>query len=384
MKTKYLLTPGPVELPANILNAGAKPMISHRCDDFSNLLAAIGAKLGALFKSCGPVVILPASGTGALEALAVNFLDRNSSFMSVSCGVFGDRFREIALRTGAAGIFVDVPAGEGVSPELVMDALTRAGRHCDALLLTHNETSTGVVNPIKEIAAAIPENIRPLILVDGVSSVGAMECFPQEWGIDGIATASQKGLLTPPGLAFAWLSECAWKYLQNRPCPSYYFDLKLHRLELESKSPGNPYTPPVSLYYALDVALDFILKEKGAETWFAEKKRYAKALAAGLEAMGFELLAKEEKFRSAGVTAIRSPQNNTEEIRNNLRQAGIEIAGGQGYMKNEVLRIAHYHDCGVAELSMILGALRAASGPAGSDDREFLNRALITWENFLP
>ncbi len=198
MNTKYLLTPGPVELPAEVLRAGARPLIGHRCPAFSQLFTGIENKLRELLKSEGPVIILPSSGTGALECMAVNFLEKGDKFISISCGVFGNRFREIALRTGVEGINIDVQFGDAVALAIAAEAV-KNNPGCKVPMITQNETSTGVVNPIKEIIAAIPEK-TPFILVDGVSSVGAMECFPQEWGIDAIGTASQKGLLTPPGL----------------------------------------------------------------------------------------------------------------------------------------------------------------------------------------
>ena len=380
MKKKYLLTPGPVELPQEVLSAAAKPLISHRCEEFSQLLSGIEVKLNKLLRSEGPVVILPSSGTGALEALAVNFLDEKSTFISVSCGTFGDRFREIALRTKARGIFIDVVPGEGVTPRLVADAVLRNER-CDVLLLTHNETSTSVVNPIKEIAAAIPEEQRPLIFIDGVSSVGAIECFPLEWNVDGVASASQKGLITQPGLGFVWLSPRAWQYLEARRCPSQYFDLKMHRKELEGKLPGNPFTPPVSLYFALDCALDIILAN-GADKWFTERRRYARAFSAGLEAMGFELFVKDAEFRSPGVTAIKSPNRNTEEIRGKLRDMGVMTAAGMGGMKNELIRVAHYHDCGWMEMAAILGAFFAVSGFVSSNAEDFLSKAWKMWNEY--
>lgn len=379
MKTKYLLTPGPVGLPDTVQAAGSRPLVSHRCDVFSELLAGIEAKLSALLDSEAPVVILPSSGTGALEALAVNFLDADSSFISVSCGTFGDRFREIALRTKATGYFLDIPPGNGASPELVAEFTARHGG-CDALLLTHNETSTGVVNPLKEIIAALPGDKKPLVLVDGVSSVGAVECRPQEWGVDGIATASQKGLMTPPGLGLVWLSGRSWDILRSRNCPSYNFDLKLHRKDLIGEHPANPYTPPVSLYYALDAALDIIL-ENGSDAWFAVRARYAKAFSVGLEAMGLENLVKDEKYRSPGVTAIKPGRLGAEEIRRNLRLMGIEVAGGQGKMSGQLLRVAHYNDCGWPELAMILGALYAACGLAETGAPDFLRKAWQTWND---
>lgn len=377
MKTKYLLTPGPVQLPDEVLSAGAKPLISHRCAAFSDLITRIEAKLGALLKTSGPVIILPSSGTGALEALAVNFLGSGTRFASIACGAFGERWREIALRTNADGVFLDVPPGEGAAPEKAAAFVGGLG-HYDVLMLTHNETATAVVNPIKEIVEAIPEKNRPLIFIDGVSSVGAMECYPEEWGVDGVATASQKGLMTPPGLGFVWLSERAWKYLEDRRCPSWYFDLKLHRKELESKMSGNPFTPPVSLYYSLDRALDMIL-ENGASKWFAGRRRYASALAAGLEAMGLELLVKDKKYRSPGVTAVAFPGGDTEDMRRKLRDMGIETAAGQGSMKNKLVRIAHYNDCGWPELAMILGSVYAALDLSSASQPDFLGKALEAW-----
>lgn len=379
MMTKYLLTPGPVQLPEDVRNASAETLISHRGPAFSELITRIETQLKTLLRTDSPIVILPSSGTGALEALAVNFLDSDSCFASISCGAFGERWREIALRTGASGTFLDIPPGEGVTPEAAARFISE-NDSCRVLLITHNETSTAVVNPIKEIVAALPEDRRPLIFVDGVSSVGAMECYPEEWGVDGVATASQKGLMTPPGLGFVWLSERAWGYLEKRRCASYYFDLKLHRKELEAQIRGNPYTPPVSLYYALDKALAMILKD-GAQEWFSEKKRYAAAFAAGLEAMGFELLVKDERYRSPGVTAVRHPMGDTQQIRNELRKMGIETAAGQGGLKNELIRIAHYHNCGWPELSMILGSLYVVSGLAEKTPANFLGRAWEVWKD---
>jgi len=377
MNTKYLLTPGPVELPAEVLRAGAQPLIGHRCPAFSELFARIEKNLQELLRSEGPVIILPASGTGSLECMAVNFLEKGDKFISVSCGVFGNRFREIAERTGAEGIYVDVPFGEAAEPELVADAVKK-NPGCKVLMLTHNETSTGVVNPIKDIIASLPEENRPLVLVDGVSSVGAIECFPEAWGVDAIGTASQKGLLTAPGLGLVWLSKKAWAAIEGKICPSYSYDLKLHRKDIEAKAPANPFTPPVSLYYELDEALKEIL-EVGTDTWFETRKRYAAALASGLEGLGFELLVKEKDARSPGVTAFKFQHGDTEAIRKKLRAMGIETAGGQGKLKGQLIRAAHYNNWGWPELCVILGALYGAAGLAGKIKADFLSDAWKIW-----
>ncbi len=372
---KYLFTPGPVPVTTGVSLSEARPLIGHRGSEFSDLFLGIEEKLGRLLKSSARTVIFPASGTGSLEALAANFTGPDTRVLSVSCGVFGERFREIVALTGADVKSVDVPFGCGVSPDVVADAVA-TNPDCSILLLTQNETSTAVTNPIKEILAALPEKNRPLVLIDGVSSVGAMPCYPEEWGIDGLATASQKGLLTPPGLGFVWLSEKAWKVLENRKCGSYYFDLKRQRKVLYKDAPENPYTPPVSLYYALNGALDEIL---ACERWFETRRRSARAFAAGVEALGFELLVKEETYRSSGVTAFSHPAGDVSIISKSLKSMGLFPAGGQGELKGKIIRMAHYHDFNWPEISLALGSLYAALGNLRKDNA-FVQAALKEWE----
>jgi aspartate aminotransferase-like enzyme len=369
------MTPGPVPVSAEVSLSEARPLIGHRGREFSELFARIEAKLSGLLKSEGRTVIFPASGTGALESLAANFTGPDTKVISVSCGVFGDRFREITALTGAEIVKADVTPGEGVTPETVASAV-KSNPDASVLLLTQNETSTGVFNHIDEITSALPRGSRPLVLVDGVSSVGAMPCFPREWGIDGLATASQKGLLTPPGLGLVWLSERGWEAVSKRKCKSYYFDLARQRKDLIKEAPENPYTPPVSLYFALDAALD----EISAPDWFANRARAARSLAAGIESLGFELLVKDEKFRSPGVTAFFHPSGETQAIAKTLKALGVEPAGGQGKFKGNLIRMSHYHDVRWPEISLALGSLYAALGDARKSAGDFMRRAFETWE----
>ncbi|MDR1944101.1 MAG: alanine--glyoxylate aminotransferase family protein [Synergistaceae bacterium] len=374
---RYLMTPGPVPVSQEVSLAGARPLIAHRGSDYSSLFVSIEEKLGRLLRSGGRTVIFPASGTGALESLAANFTGPDVKVLSVSCGVFGDRFREITALYGAEIVSVDAPFGEGVSPETVAEAV-KANPDCSVILLTHNETSTGVCNPIDKIIAALPspKEKRPLVLVDGVSSVGAMPCFPEEWGIDGLATASQKGLLTPPGLGFVWLSERGWSTVAARKRPSYYFDLERQRKLLYKDAPENPYTPPVSLYYELDAALDGIL----GDDWFSLRRRAADALASGIETLGFELLVKNKEYRSAGVTAFSLPSGDIASVSKALKSIGVEPAGGQGELKGKIIRMSHYHDVRWPEISLALGSLYAALGEARKRAGDFIGSAFEKWE----
>ncbi|MDR1471037.1 MAG: aminotransferase class V-fold PLP-dependent enzyme [Synergistaceae bacterium] len=372
---KYLMTPGPVPVSTEVSLKEARPLIAHRGREFSELFSGIEAKLSRLLKSGGKTVIFPASGTGALECLSTNFTGPDTKVISVSCGVFGDRFREITALTGAGIADVNVTPGEGVTPEVVARAVER-NPDASVLLLTQNETSTGVFNHVDEIIAALPEKNRPLVLVDGVSSVGAMPCFPEEWGIDGLATASQKGLLTPPGLALVWLSERAWKTAEERKCGNYYFDLLRQKKVLYKDDPENPYTPPVTLYFALDAALDEIL----TDGWFDLRRRAARALAAGIESLGFDLLVKDERFRSPGVTSFSLKSGDTPAISKALKAMGVEPAGGQAQFKGKLIRMSHYHDVRWPEISLALGSLYAALGDARRGAGDFMAAAFKRWE----
>lgn len=374
---KHLFTPGPVTPPAEVVRAGTIPLTSHREPDYSYLLLRLQNRLKDLLDADGPVVLLPSSGTGALETLAVNLFDGRDRVLSVSCGAFGDRFREIAARTGAQIIPVDVPMGRAVSPDLVREQI-EANPGVTALLLTHNETSTGVTNDIGSILAALPEE-RPLVLVDAVSSLGAMPCEPQNWGVDALASTTQKGLITPPGVGVVWLSPRAWSRAAEKGSSSYYFDLALHRKYLEKALPENPYTPPVSLFTALDAALGF-LADLGHSAWFDGRRRFARSLCAGAEAMGFAPLVSDPSARSAGVTALNVPEGKGQEMRSAMRELGVEVAGGQGSLRGRIIRVAHYHDTGWPEIALVLGGLYGAAVALGLDPRTgFIEKAFQAW-----
>lgn len=377
--TKHLFTPGPVSPPAEVVRAETIPLVSHREPDYSYLLLRLQNRLRDLLDADGPVVLLPSSGTGALEMVAVNLLGPDDRVLSCSCGAFGKRFREIAERTGAAIIPVDVPMGRAVSPELVRSQL-EVHPETTAILLTHNETSTGVTNDIEAIVAALPREGRPLVLVDAVSSLGAMPCEPQNWGVDALASTTQKGLVTPPGVGIVWLSRRGWRDVEKNGSRSYYFDLCLHRKYLEKDLPENPFTPPVSLLTALDAALAF-LSDLGHTVWFESRRRFARSLCAGAEALGFSPLVEESDVRSAGVTALRVPGGRGKEIQGIARELGVELAGGQGDLRGKIVRVAHYGDTGWPEVALVLGALYGAACELGLEPGgQFIEKAFEVWK----
>ncbi|MCF7935837.1 MAG: alanine--glyoxylate aminotransferase family protein [Synergistales bacterium] len=358
---RYLVTPGPVPVPQGGQEAGVRQPVSHREPAFSVLLARVVNRLRDLLDTSGPVVVLPSSGTGALEALVQNLIAPGERVLSVSCGAFGERFREIARRRGAEVVPLDIPWGRAVSPEEVRSALRNSGGVA-AVLLTHNETSTGVVNPVEAIASVLPGK-KPLLLVDSVSGLGAMPCFPERWGVDGLASASQKGLLAPPGLGIAWLSPRGWEKASAASQGGLYFDLPSYRERMEGGRPQTPCTPAVTLLNVLDATLHLMVSV-GYGNWFAEKRRFAAVLCGLAESMGIPPLVETPDHRSPGVTALSVPGAGGC-LQEQLRALGMETAGGQGPLKGEIVRIASYAQVGWMDLSLIAGTLFAAARECG-------------------
>jgi len=373
---KHLFTPGPVNVPHEVRMAGAAPMVSHRGESWSCIVEEAHGRLKRLLDTSEPVILVPGSGTGALEALAVNLISPGDEVISFSCGVFGERFRDIASRTGAKIIPVDIARGQGFTGDDVTAALAEHPE-AKAVLFTHNETSTGVMNPLEEMASAVSEG-GPLVLVDGVSSLGAMPCYPSKWGIDGLASCSQKGLLAPPGISPVWLSERAWEAAKTHRCPSYYFDLALHRKYLEKKRPQNPYTPPVSLYYSLAASLQ-MLEEYGWEKRFESTARLARTFETACEAMGLGLFVREIQFRSPALTSVVMPSGKGQKVKEILGDLGVIASEGQGEGET-CLRFAHYSPGGWPEASLLAGTLFGAAEKCGLDVNPcFIEKAWKTW-----
>lgn len=376
----HLFTPGPVPIPEEIYYSSMSQPVSHRNIMFFELMRRIQYKLSSLLKAEGPVIILPSSGTGALETLCSNHISEGDRILSVSCGVFGERFREIARRWGGQIIPLDFPYGEPVDPRKVLSVL-KSEKDIKAILLTHNETSTGVVNPVKDIIAGIESSRKPMILVDAVSSLGAMPCYPQEWGIDGLASCSQKGLMTAPGLGVVWLSERAWEQVRsNKERKGYYFDLLLHRDYLEKEHPQNPFTPPVSLYENLDHSLSYIL-DQTPEAWFLLRKKISRTFISGISAMGLTPYVKSGNARSSGVSSVLFPDSSSLAVQKSLEFMGIIASGGQGTLKGNIMRFAHYSEQQWPDMAMLLGcifgALRENNIPA---DPDYISAAWDCWK----
>jgi aspartate aminotransferase-like enzyme len=299
-----LRIPGPTPLPHAVRQAGASQMLNHRGPEFRELITRVTERMQRAFRTDNDVLTLTASGTGGMEAAVVNHLSPGDPVLAVSIGSFGDRFADIARRYGADVTRHDVEWGQAARPAAVADALRRMaaeGRPARAVLLTHNETSTGVTNPLAQLATAIHDaDPAALIIVDGVSGLGAVPFETDEWGLDVVATGSQKSWMVPPGVAMVSVSERAWRAAEQASMPRYYFDLAEARKFLGKGE--TPWTPAVSVLLQLDVALG-LLEDEGYEQVFARHAACGAAARAGLAPMGFRLLAEPEHASNTVTTA---------------------------------------------------------------------------------
>jgi len=343
-RTPNLRIPGPTPVPPDILEAVAHPMVNHRGRDFAALISRVAERLKDFFETSNDVLILSTSGTGGLESAVVNTLSPGDKVLSVSIGSFGERFAAIADTYGAEVIPLQYEWGQAARPEDVRRALEE---HPDvkAVLVTHNETSTGVTNPLEEIASALrePQGERkdgPLILVDAVSSLGAIPFETDGWGLDVVVTGSQKGWMVPPGLAFVSMSERAWRAYERAKMPRFYFDLGRHRDSLPKGQ--TPWTPTMSIFFGLDVALERMVEE-GMERIFARHASIARMVRRGVKEMGLELLCEDERFASDTVTAVKAPEGVEVSALRTLMEDehGVVLAGGQGKLQGKIFRIGH-------------------------------------------
>src|SRR5438034_700625 len=253
-RPQNLRIPGPTFVPQSVLAASARPLINHRGPDFAALLAALTRALQDFLRTEHDVLLLTASGSGGLEAAIANTLSSGDKALVFSCGAFGERFAAICKSYGVDARRVDVPYGRAVEPDLVRDELAKEkGKDsAKAVLLTHNETSTGVLNPVKDIATVVRDSGK-LFLVDSVSGAGCSELEIDEWGIDVCITASQKAWGAPPGAAMVTMSPRAWKAYEKSNLPKSYFDLAAYKAALEKAQ--TPATPAVSFFSALELTL---------------------------------------------------------------------------------------------------------------------------------
>ncbi|MEW5989840.1 MAG: alanine--glyoxylate aminotransferase family protein [Chloroflexota bacterium] len=356
-----LRIPGPTSLPPSVREAGARQMINHRGPEFAAMLGRIRDGMRPYFGTQSEIAVLSCAGTGGLEAAVVNVLSPGDRVLGVSIGAFGDRFAKIAEVYGADVDRMSAEWGHAARPDEVRERL-RGGAY-KAVLLTHNETSTGVMNPIPALAAAIREEApEALILVDSVSALGAVPFAMDDWGCDVVVTGSQKAWMAAPGLAMVAASERAWAAMETARMPRFYLDLRKHR---DSAAEGQtPWTPAIAVVFQVDEGLKLMAAE-GAENVFARHRACAAATRAGLETLGFELFA-DPADRSLTVTAAWIPEGlDWKAFNGEVKRRGVVLAGGQGKLAGRIFRVGHLGSVTVDEILGAIATLEAVSLEVG-------------------
>lgn len=357
-----LRIPGPTALPPSVREAGGRQMINHRGPEFAAMLGRILEGMKPYFGTTSDVAVISSAGSGGLEAAIVNTLSPGDRVLAVSIGSFGDRFAKIAGIYGADVTRLDAEWGYAAAPDEVRERL-RAMPDVKAVLLTHNETSTGVMNPIAELAAAVREETPDaLILVDSVSGLGAVPFQMDDWGVDLVVTGSQKAWMAAPGLAMIAASARGWAAMETARMPRFYLDLRAHR---DAAANGQtPFTPAVAVVFQVDEGLRLMAAE-GAENVFARHEACAAAARAGLSALGFELFA-DQRHASRTVTAANVPDDlDWKAFNTDIKGRGLVLAGGQGKLTGKIFRLGHLGSVTVQEILGALSTLEIAAIASG-------------------
>ncbi|MDZ7261386.1 MAG: alanine--glyoxylate aminotransferase family protein [candidate division KSB1 bacterium] len=347
-----LFTPGPTPVPESVVQRMTEPIIHHRSQEFSQVFQEVTEGLKYLFQTAQEVLTLTTSGTGGMEAAVVNLLSSGETALVVEGGKFGQRWSEICRAYGVQVEPIMVPWGEAVTPQEVVTRLKRLSK-VRAVFLTHSETSTGVATDIEEVARVVREHSDALIVVDGISAVGALPMKMDAWGLDLVVSASQKGLMLPPGLAFVAVGSRAWNQVKKANLPRYYLCFQKARDALARGTTA--FTPAISLILGLQQALRMIQK-RGLEQLWRDHQIMAEAIRKGITALGLELFAKSP---SNALTAVRLPQGlDGKVLLSRLKEDfGITIAGGQGPLKGKIFRIGHVGYFDPLDAIAILSAL---------------------------
>jgi len=342
-----LFIPGPVEVRPDILAAQTQPMIGHRSPEYADLHGRLVPKIRPMFGTEGRVFIVTASGSGLQEAAARNCVRERC--LCLINGAFGKRWHQTVLSNGKAADAVQVDWGKGVRPELVDEHL-RTGKY-DAVTVIFNETSTGTLNPVSEIAEVVRDYPDVMLLVDAVSAACGVEILADQWGLDVCLTSSQKAIAIPPGLALCSVSDRAMERAASVPNRGFYFDFLTY--EKSAAKNNTPATPAISLMQALDAQMDAVAAE-GWQNRFARHKRMQKQVADWVVARGFDFFT-EEPYRSPTVTAVTNTHSiDVGKLNTFLRQHNMLISNGYGDLKGKTFRIAHMGDTTEADVANLL------------------------------
>jgi aspartate aminotransferase-like enzyme len=358
MEKRYLFTPGPTPVPPEVLAATAEPIVHHRGPDFRAVYERCLERLHEVFRTEGDVLLFTSSGTGAMESAVANLCAAGDRVAVVSAGSFGERWGKICAQYGLDVQALAYEWGETPVPHEVGAAVRESG--AGVVFVTHSETSTGVVSDVQALKEAVGD---ATLVVDAISSLGAVPLDTDAWGIDVVLSGSQKALMTPPGLAMASVAERTWERV--KPSRSFYFDWRATKKAQDVFDAA--FTPAVSLIRGLDVALGLLL-EDGLEAAFERHVRLGRAARAGIKAMGLELFSPDDDG-AAVVTAARVPEGiDGNELLLHLRERhGVTLAPGQSHLKGKIFRIGHIGWFDVFDIAAALAAVELSLTELGAD-----------------
>ncbi|TAN63184.1 alanine--glyoxylate aminotransferase family protein [bacterium] len=360
MKKKYLLAPGPTPVPESALLAMAAPIIHHRTPQFSEIFKEAAELLKYVFQTKQDVLILAASGTGAMEGSITNLFSPGDEVIIVNGGKFGERWGKISEAYGLKAHWLTVEWGKAVNPADVKKILD-SNPSIKAVMVQASETSTTAAHPVKELAALTKEK-NCLLIVDGITAVGVFDLPMDDWGIDVLVSGSQKAFMLPPGLAFAALSEKAWKFQETAKCPRFYFDFKKERKNLKDNTTA--YTPAVTLIIGLLEALKMI-KAETLQGVFARHDRLARAARAASKALNLKLLAPESPSNATTGVFVPDGVDGGKLVKYLRDEVGVTMAGGQDHLKGKILRIAHLGYVDTFDMIIAIAAIEMALSKFG-------------------
>jgi aspartate aminotransferase-like enzyme len=354
MIKQYLLSPGPTPVPNEVMTAMSETIIHHRTPEFSKLLKEVREGLKSLFGTKSDVLIFASSGTGAMEAAVSNLFSPGDKVLVVNGGKFGERWLLLAQAVGLKPVEIKVEWGQAVRVDTVAKLL-KDHPDTQGIMVQYSETSTTALHPVREIAALTRNG--PVLVVDGVTAVGALPVPMDEWGLDVLVTGSQKALMLPPGLGFIALSDRAWARVEKSRCSRFYFDIKLEQKNQQQGSTA--FTPAVSLIFGLRAALKLIDKE-GIDRVYARHDRMARATRGAASALDLRLLAPENP--SPAATGIWMPPGvNADQLLEYLRaRMGLTFAEGQDHLRGKIIRIAHVGYMGAFDVITAIAGLEMA------------------------
>ncbi len=363
MNKHRLMAPGPTPVPHRVLEVMARPLIHHRTRGFEAEFERARQALAWLFRTEGDVLTLAASGTGAMEAAVANLFSPGERALVIEGGKFGERWTEICAAFGVEADVLEVEWGRSVEPGAVGERLARGGHK--AVLMQASETSTGAKHDVRGVVRAVrAASPDTLVAVDAITALGVYEMETDAWDLDVLITGSQKALMLPPGLAFIWLSERAWRATQTATLPRYYFDLAIERKSQQKSTTA--WTPAISLIAGLCVALD-MMREEGLENVFARHAQLAHATEAAMRAMGLSIFPRD--LRSEALTVVCVPEGMDGKAIPRLMEDvhGMTIAGGQDGLSGRIFRIGHLGYVDSADVIAAVGALEATLAELGHE-----------------